>query len=75
MERAGRQAQVRARLRIDASGVATDCHVLASINDPEFDETTCGRLLEHGRFAPALDSSGEAVASFLIMTIVYRINA
>lgn len=74
MARAGEQAQVRARLRIDASGRPTECRALDSINDPVFDQTTCDRLMEDGRFAPALDADGEAVDSFLITTVMYRMN-
>jgi hypothetical protein len=69
MIKGGKQAQINFRLSIGADGAPTACEVQRSYNDKTFDEVTCTILMRRARFSPAVDPSGQAVASYYLNTV------
>jgi protein TonB len=66
---------VRVKLEIGASGSVTGCSVIASSGSALLDLTTCKVLKSRARFAPARDSSGQAVNdSYVTPRIVWTIE-
>lgn len=74
LARKGYQARVNARMLVDAQGQPTDCKVMVSYNDPDFDKLACQKLLRYARFRPALDRNGKPVASFYATTIAFYLD-
>lgn len=64
-------AHVRVHLGISAEGAVTSCRPLNDFNRPVFDESTCKNLIEHGRYEPALDATGQPVESYDVMTVQF----
>ncbi len=50
------------RLFIDPTGKVSHCQITASSGFEVLDSATCERLIEHGKFTPAQDGKGRAVA-------------
>ncbi len=48
---------------VDATGKVVNCHVTASSGSPELDDAACKNITRRGRYKPALDSAGTAIAS------------
>jgi periplasmic protein TonB len=66
---------VRARLDISANGSVTGCSIVASSGSAALDSATCRVLKARAHFAPAKDSSGQAVNdSYLTPKIVWKIE-
>lgn len=61
--RANEQGIVSFRLDIDQQGRVTGCTITASSGSSTLDVTTCRLLMRRGRFEPARDERGRAVAS------------
>lgn len=57
------QGTVRAGVSIDAAGKVTACRVLWSSGVPSLDARTCVVLMTRGRFEPARDRRGRAIAA------------
>ena len=74
MARRGEQAYIRARINVSAEGRATACNVQSQLNDETFNTLACELLLEHSRFEPALDASGDPIASYHTMSIIYSLE-
>lgn len=59
---------------VGADGRVTGCRVTASSGNRALDETTCRLARRNGRFAPALDADGNAVAaSVALRNVRWRI--
>lgn len=50
------------RLDVDADGVPTACSVTRSSGNTALDETACSLVQSRGRFTPATDAKGKAIA-------------
>ncbi|TVV70264.1 energy transducer TonB [Sphingomonas solaris] len=48
---------------VDASGRVVNCRVTASSGSSELDDAACKNITRRGRYKPALDSNGAAIAS------------
>lgn len=68
----GRQAVLHVRLDISAEGLPTGCHIQEGMGEDVFQQTACELLLANAVFDPALDSDGNAIASYFIVNIDYR---
>lgn len=62
---------INVRLDIDASGAVKACHVPRAYTPRDFSQITCARMIENGRFAPALDSAGKPVASYYVSSVTW----
>ena len=69
--RKGISGRVRFRIDISASGDVTACTIQSATSDPAFEQTTCEQVMKRARYSPALDASGNAVASYWAETVVY----
>jgi TonB family protein len=58
---------------IDATGRVTACTVTQSSGSVALDETTCRLMKERGRFTPARDAKGKAVAAQGTRRVIWRI--
>lgn len=61
--RANVEGRVSVSVSVGTSGRVTDCRVVASSGNADLDAATCRLAQRNGRFTPALDPSGEAIAS------------
>ncbi|MCW3837864.1 energy transducer TonB [Sphingomonas canadensis] len=59
---AGHQGMVGFELSISPKGRVTDCQIVKSSGHKALDEATCYLMRKRGRFIPARDASGNAVA-------------
>lgn len=48
---------------VDAEGKIVNCRVTASSGSPDLDEASCKNVTRRGRYKPAVDTNGQAVAS------------
>ncbi|WP_341207757.1 energy transducer TonB [uncultured Sphingomonas sp.] len=67
--RAGEQGRVVAIVTIDATGHPSACRIDISIGSPVLEKGTCDVVLSKGKFAPARDAKGRAVASEMTMPV------
>lgn len=67
--RAGEQGRVVAVVTIDATGHPTACRIDISIGSPVLEKGTCDVVLAKGKFEPARDAKGRAVASTLTLPV------
>jgi TonB family protein len=68
------QAIVNFRLIIDRDGRPANCVIQQSTRPKEFDDVVCQAILKRARFEPALDASGQPVATFMTQTVVFKIE-
>lgn len=61
--RAGIEGRVSIALSIDEKGRVSDCRVTSSSGNSDLDTTTCSLAKRNGRFNPAKDDAGNAIAS------------
>lgn len=61
--RMGEEGRVSVQLAVDATGAVTGCTVTNSSGHPLLDARTCTLLTLRGRFQPARDAAGQAVAA------------
>lgn len=59
----GSIGDVRGYLFVGVDGKASDCHVLDSSGWPALDSQSCQLLVERGRYKPAADKTGKAIAA------------
>jgi hypothetical protein len=59
-------------LRVDMTGKVTDCRVAETSGFLDLDQTTCAVLLIRGKFKPARDASGAAIASIYKGTFTWK---
>lgn len=67
------QGATRFRLAVGPDGRVTGCTVTGSSGSTALDMATCRVMKSRARFAPARDSSGNAVADAVTSTIVWRL--
>lgn len=60
--RRGYSGRASFTLEISATGRVSDCTITRSTGHTALDDATCKHLMSRGRFTPAKDSSGNAVA-------------
>jgi protein TonB len=65
----GANGLVRFRLDVDPEGHVGACHVLKSIQSPDFEKITCDLIRKRARFKPALDASGKPTPSYYVNTV------
>lgn len=63
--------RLRIRLDVSAEGRATGCHLQHTLGADGFEQAACAALLENARFSPALDATGNPIASYFLQTIYY----
>jgi hypothetical protein len=61
------------RLFIDAEGKPSHCQITAGSGFQILDDAACERLMEHGKFSPAQDAKGRAVADVWNSRVVWRL--
>lgn len=67
--RSGTVGSATAFMRVTAGGQIGACSLVASTGDPALDGATCATILQRGRFHPARDRAGRAIASFHLLTV------
>jgi protein TonB len=67
------QGATRFRLAVGPDGRVTNCTVTGSSGSAALDLATCRLMKSRARFAPARDSTGNAVADAVTSTIVWRL--
>jgi protein TonB len=67
------QGATRFRLAVGPDGRVTDCTVIGSSGSAALDLATCRLMKSRARFAPAHDSSGNAVADAVSSSITWRL--
>lgn len=67
--RAGEQGRVVAVVSLDATGHPTACRIDISIGSPVLEKGTCDVVLAKGKFEPARDAKGRALASTLTLPV------
>lgn len=65
------EGTVRVEVQVSASGAARSCRVIESSGSEILDLGTCDLIMGHGRFAPARDHKGSAVAGILTKTVTW----
>jgi TonB family protein len=71
--RAEEEGLVRIRVGIGPDGRVSDCAVIGSSGSRALDAASCRHVRVRGRFAPALDGEGNAVADTVFASILWRI--
>ena len=71
--RRGEQGVTGFNLTIGPDGRVRDCVVTRTSGSAELDRATCAKVSARARFAPAMDSSGSAVAATYANTIRWQI--
>lgn len=66
------EGSVIARLSVAADGTVSACKVMNPAKYKGFENSACYALKERARFHPALDTSGNPVASFYVVDIEFR---
>jgi len=74
MLRAGKSARLPIRVLVGTDGKPTACVALEGYAEPSFERAACASAMRYSRFEPALDASGQPVASYFVTTIVYTIG-
>lgn len=72
---AGQQGRTAFAIDVDAQGRVTSCNITTSSGSPLLDSTTCNLLVTNGRFKPAHDASGRAVAGVWTSAMVWQLTA
>jgi TonB family protein len=73
--RAGQHGTVAFRLDLDAAGAVTGCTVTSSSGSALLDARTCELLRLRGRFVPARDRKGRAIASGWSARFTWRLGS
>jgi TonB family protein len=66
------EGRVVALIQIDAGGKVTNCRAVQSAHVAALDDGTCRILLVRGRYKPARDAGGQAVASWALQPVIWR---
>lgn len=72
---AGVQGRTEFKLELDPQGRITECDIAKSSGSALLDSTTCALLVTNGRFKPAHDASGNAVAGVWQSAMVWQLAA
>jgi TonB family protein len=73
--RAKAQGNSRVSVTVDRWGYPAACKVVASAGHQSLDALACREIMARGRFFPALDKAGAAVAGVWETTVVWRVPA
>lgn len=65
---------VRVRLAVSPQGRVASCHIQDEYGGEEFRTAACHIFMEKAEYSPALDAQGNPIASYDILSIVYRID-
>lgn len=68
----GAQGLVQFRLSVGPDGKPTQCHVQRSSRPEGFDTAVCEALMRRAEFEPALDASGQPIASYWRNGVYFR---
>lgn len=71
MARDNRGGTVHIRLILGSDGRPTTCLFDKARSHPTLAQPACDAIVKHGRFAPALDASGQPIASYWATTVEY----
>lgn len=71
--RAGEAGRTKFRLTIGVDGQVTGCSIVVSSGFGELDQTACRLLQRRGRFAPAKNAAGVAIASTYTSSVLWRL--
>lgn len=66
-----RSRNLKLRLDVSAQGRVTDCHLQTAVGTEGFDQDSCETLINETQFVPALDASGNAIASYFNTSLVH----
>ncbi len=72
MLNASQPGLVTYRLNIGANGKPTACNIQRTTRPKEFDDAVCQSLMKRAEFEPALDSNGNAIASYNLGNVLFR---
>jgi TonB family protein len=72
---AGLQGRTAFTLDLDTKGRITSCNITSSSGSPLLDSTTCTLLVTNGRFQPAHNAAGQAVAGTWSSAMVWQLAA
>ncbi|MEO1043853.1 MAG: energy transducer TonB [Pseudomonadota bacterium] len=70
----GQPAIVNFRLMIDSSGAVQSCHIQRTTRLKEFDDAVCKSIMRRATFEPALDATGQPVASYYVSRVRFQIG-
>ncbi|MFL6863331.1 MAG: energy transducer TonB [Allosphingosinicella sp.] len=73
--RKGATGKVYARVNVSAEGKVTGCDPVISSGSPDLDRTTCGLIMRHGHYEPAISAGGRPVASLTITYVTWLISS
>jgi TonB family protein len=71
--RRGAEGAVRVRYTVNRTGRVEGCEIVESSGVEALDRASCALLTARGRFEPARDAGGEAVASVVQQRIVWKL--
>jgi protein TonB len=72
-QREERQGKVSIAFTINEQGRIENCRVTASSNSPDLDEATCRLVTRRGRYAPAMDASGNPTRQNAALTFRWQL--
>lgn len=74
MARRGTPGVLNLRLSIEADGTVSACKLQMALADPEFERFACNGIMDTAKFEPAQDNGGEAVASYYLTSVIFRMK-
>lgn len=73
-ERKGESADLHIRMMVNAAGEVESCHTTDLTRADNFDDHACEMFSKYARFEPATDAGGNAVASYFVTRVSYRLS-
>ena len=64
-------SRIQARVIVGPDGKPEKCRVIEPVVNDEYDQRTCGVILEDGEYEPARDAEGNPVRDIDVLSIVY----
>ncbi|MBX7501183.1 energy transducer TonB [Qipengyuania sp. YG27] len=71
-ERRGESADLKIRVMVDEKGRVSSCHITEITSAENFSDVACDKFTQLAQFEPARNLDGEAVASYYVTTVRYR---
>ncbi len=71
-ERRGESADLNIRVMVDEKGRVSSCHITEITSAENFSDVACDKFTQLAQFEPARNMDGEAVASYYVTTVRYR---
>lgn len=69
----GQPAIVDFRLSVGPDGLPTACHIQSTTRPKEFDDAVCKSVMRRAKFDPALDATGQPLASFYRSSVRFQL--